>query len=90
MKRSSILNFPALNIRESHERPEAMEQASVMLVGFNKSRIKQSLKILDDQKRDKKRTLNIVEDYSDNNISDKIIRIIISHIDFINTNTWHK
>ncbi len=87
---SSILNFPALNIRESHERPEAMEQASVMLVGFNKSRIKQSVKILDDQNRDKKRTLNIVEDYSDNNISDKIIRIIISHIDFINTNTWHK
>tara|TARA_Y100000816_G_scaffold292611_1_gene289081 strand:- start:5770 stop:6897 length:1128 start_codon:yes stop_codon:yes gene_type:complete len=87
---SSILNFPALNIRESHERPEAMEQASVMLVGFNKSRIKQSLKILDDQSRDKKRTLNVVEDYSDSNISDKIIRIIISHIDFINTNTWHK
>ena len=87
---SSILNFPALNIRDSHERPEAMEQASVMLVGFNKTRIKQSLKILNDQNRDKMKTLNLVEDYSDNNISDKIIRIIISHIDFINTNTWHK
>ncbi len=87
---SSILNFPALNIRESHERPEAMEQASVMLVGFNKYRIKQSLKLLDDQYRGKNRTLNIVEDYSDKNISDKIIRIIISHIDYINTNTWHK
>ena len=56
----------------------------------NKYRIKQSLKLLDDQYRGKNRTLNIVEDYSDKNISDKIIRIIISHIDYINTNTWHK
>ena len=87
---SSILNFPALNIREAHERPEAMEEASVMLVGLNVARIKQSLEILKKQKMDKNRTLQIVEDYNVSNVSEKVSRIILSYIDVINKKVWYK
>jgi UDP-N-acetylglucosamine 2-epimerase len=87
---SSILNFPALNIREAHERPEAMEEASVMLVGLNVARIKQSLEILKKQKMGKNRTLQIVEDYNVSNVSEKVSRIILSYIDVINKKVWYK
>ena len=87
---SSILNFPALNIRETHERPEAMEEASVMLVGLNKDRIIQALSILDHQRSGIKRDLDLVKDYSSTNISKKVSRIILSHIDFVNKKTWYK
>ena len=87
---SSIMNFPALNIREAHERPEAMEEASVMMVGLNKDRILQGIDLLKTQDRNDKRTLLKVKDYSSPNVSEKVIRIIISYIDYINRNVWKK
>ncbi|MDG1709828.1 MAG: UDP-N-acetylglucosamine 2-epimerase (non-hydrolyzing) [Schleiferiaceae bacterium] len=87
---SSIMNFPALNIREAHERPEAMEEASVMMVGFNPERILQGLKIILDQKRGNERTLYQVADYSKPNVSDKILRIIVSYTDYIKRNVWNE
>lgn len=84
---SSILNFPALNIREAHERPEAMEEASVMMVGFNQERILQGLKQLEQLDRSK-RAFRRVADYSMPNVSDKMVRIIISYVDYIKRNVW--
>jgi UDP-N-acetylglucosamine 2-epimerase (non-hydrolysing) len=84
---SSILRFPALNIREAHERPEAMEEASVMMVGLQKERILQGLEILDTQEDD---TLRQVADYSMPNVSDKVLRIILSYTDYVNKTVWKK
>lgn len=84
---SSILNFKALNIREAHERPEAMEEASVMMVGLRKERILQGIELLEKQEED---TLRIVSDYNVKNVSEKIVRIIISYTDYINNNVWRK
>ena len=82
---SSILGFKALNIRQAHERPEAMEEASVMMVGLGKERILQGLKILETQNKD---TLRQVEDYSMPNVSDKVVRIILSYTDYIKRVVW--
>lgn len=87
---SSILNFPALNLREVHERPEGFEEASVMFVGLNKERVLQALDILAEQPRDESRLLNLVEDYKPDNVSDKVLRIIMSYTDFINNKVWKK
>ena len=87
---SSIMNFPALNIREAHERPEAMEEASVMMVGLNPERIMQALTVLEGQKREEERTLRPVNDYSIPNVSDKMVRIILSYTDYVNRVVWSK
>lgn len=82
---SSILGFKALNIRQAHERPEAMEEASVMLVGLEKERILQGLEILETQELD---TLRLVEDYGMSNVSDKVLRIILSYTHYVNRVVW--
>ena len=84
---SSIMKFSALNIRQAHERPEAMEEASVMMVGLERTRIMQGLKVLESQKGD---TLRAVADYSMPNVSDKVLRIILSYTDYINRVVWGK
>ncbi len=87
---SSILNFRALNIRQAHERPEAMEEASVMMVGMNSERILQGLTQLQYQKIGSERNFRQVSDYSMTNVSDKVVRIIISYIDYIRRIVWQK
>ncbi|ETT72284.1 UDP-N-acetylglucosamine 2-epimerase [Paenibacillus sp. FSL R7-277] len=84
---SSILNLKALNIRQAHERPEAMEEGSVMMVGLNRDRILQGLQILETQNKD---SLVTVEDYCKPNVSDKVLRIIISYTDYVNRVVWRK
>ena len=87
---SSILNFPALNLREAHERPEAMEEASVMMAGLDARRIMQMLAILESQPRGAQRLLQPVSDYGMPNVSDKVVRIIHSYTDYINRLVWKK
>ena len=87
---SSIMNFPALNLREAHERPEGMEEAAVIMSGLGSERILQSLSILESQPRDSERLVRQVHDYSMPNISDKIVRIIHSYTDYVNRVIWKR
>ncbi|QPF72720.1 UDP-N-acetylglucosamine 2-epimerase (non-hydrolyzing) [Roseateles sp. DAIF2] len=87
---SSILNFPALNLREAHERPEGMEEASVMMVGLELDRVRQAMGILETQPRGAERSLRQVADYSMPNVSDKIVRIVHSYTDYIQRVVWRR
>tara|TARA_B100000963_G_scaffold35311_1_gene26479 strand:- start:11928 stop:13058 length:1131 start_codon:yes stop_codon:yes gene_type:complete len=87
---SSILNFKAVNIRDAHERPEAMEEASVMMVGYDLDRIMQALEILEDQLVGDQRNLKLVDDYEALNVSQKVVRIIHSYTNYVNHKVWHK
>jgi UDP-N-acetylglucosamine 2-epimerase (non-hydrolysing) len=87
---SSILNFPALNLREAHERPEGMEEAAVIMVGLGVQRIMQGLAILETQARDEERLIRQVYDYSMPNVSDKLVRIVHSYTDYVNRVVWKK
>jgi len=87
---SSIMNFPALNLREAHERPEGMEEAVAIMTGLKKERVMQSLEIIDSQPRGKERLIQQVSDYSMPNVSDKVVRIVHSYTDYINRVVWKK
>ena len=87
---SSILNFPAINLRDVHERPEGFEEAAVMFTGLSVPRLMDALGVLEHQPRGMQRALHMVNDYAPDNVSAKVLRIIMSYTDFVNRKVWHK
>ena len=87
---ASLINFPAINLREAHERPESMEEAVVMMTGLNANRVLQALTIIAEQPRAETRLLSKVPDYEVHNVSDKVLRIILSYTDYVMRTVWSK
>lgn len=87
---SSILNFPAINMRDVHERPEGAEEGAVMFTGLSVERVLDAMGVLDTQPRGEQRALRMVRDYEADNVSDKVLRILLSYTDFVNRKVWHK
>jgi UDP-N-acetylglucosamine 2-epimerase (non-hydrolysing) len=87
---SSILNFPAINIRDVHERPEGMEEGAVIFTGMDVNLILHAIKVIADQGRGEERSINLVEDYKANNVSEKVLRTILSYVHYINRVVWKK
>ena len=87
---SSILNFPAIMIRQAHERPEGMDEASVVMAGLSHTRIIEAINIVVGHYEDEHTTIRQISDYSPSNVSKKVLRIIVSYIDYVNRTVWHK
>jgi len=87
---SSILKFPAITIRQAHERPEGMDEGTLIMTGLNKDRILESIDIVTDHYSESKNLIKIIPDYETSNVSKKIVRIILSYTDYINRTVWHK
>jgi UDP-N-acetylglucosamine 2-epimerase (non-hydrolysing) len=85
---ASVLNLPALNIRQAHERPEAMEEAAAMLTGLSWPRVSEALRILESQPRGEQRLLRLVTDYGIPNVSEKVVRLIVSYTDYVRRTVW--
>ena len=87
---SSILRFPAITIRQAHERPEGMDEGALIMSGLNKERILESIDIVTSQFAENNSSIHLIPDYMANNVSKKVVRIILSYTDYVNRTVWHK
>jgi UDP-N-acetylglucosamine 2-epimerase (non-hydrolysing) len=86
----SILNLPAITIRQAHERPEGMDEGTLIMSGLNKDRVIESIEVITKQHDHNKRQMKVVADYNVDNVSKKVLRIILSYTDYVNRTVWHK